>query len=240
VAVVNQAFADRFLAGREPIGALLNAGGEDWITVVGLAPTGKYHLLNESPEPLVYFPVEQSYRDAFTLHFRTPDPAALIEPVRKTFQKLDPDLPFLDPRTLEQHMAASLFVNRLGGLLLAVFGLLALSLSAMGIYSVMAYIVSRRVREIGLRVALGAANRDVMTLIMGHAMKLVVIGLVVGGVLGIAAGALLRSQLFGIRPGDPVTWTVIIATLVGVSILASWLPARRATRIDPLEALKTE
>jgi predicted lysophospholipase L1 biosynthesis ABC-type transport system permease subunit len=238
--VVNQAFADRFLARRDPIGALLNAGGEDWITVVGLARTGKYHLLNESPQPLVYFPVEQSWRDAFTLHFSTPDPAALIEPVRKLFRDIDPDLPFLDPRTLEQHMAASLFANRLGGLLLAVFGLLALCLSAIGIYSVMAYTVSRRVREIGLRVALGAASRDVMALIMGYAMKLVAAGLVVGGLLGIAAGALLRNQLFGIRPGDPATWAVITVVLVGVSILASWLPARRALKIDPALALRAE
>jgi ABC-type antimicrobial peptide transport system permease subunit len=141
---------------------------------------------------------------------------------------------------MSEHMGAALFANRLGGWLLAVFGLLALTLSTIGIYSVVAYSVSRRVREIGLRVALGAARRDVMELIVGHSMRLVLLGLLIGGVLGIGVGRLLRSQLFGISPADPLTFGGIAVLLFGVALLASWLPARRATRIDPLVALKSE
>jgi predicted permease len=241
VAVVNQAFASRYLPGKNPIGGLINAGGDDWITIVGVARDGKYHLLNEDPLPLVYFPLEQSWRDAFTLHLRTrAEPGALVELVRRNFRAIDPDLPFLDPRTMSEHMGAALFANRLGGWLLAVFGLLALTLSTIGIYSVVAYSVSRRVREIGLRVALGAARRDVMELIVGHSMRLVILGLLIGGGFGVVVGQLLRSQLFGISPADPVTFGSIAALLFGVALLASWLPARRATRIDPLVALKSE
>ena len=241
VAVVNQAFVNRYVAGKNPLGALLNAGGDDWITIVGVTADGKYHLLNESPHPLLYLPIEHSWRDAFTLHLRTgQDPRAMIEPLRRAFREIDPDLPFLDARTMDEHMGAALFVNRLGGWLLAVFGLLALTLSTLGIYSVVAYSVSRRVREIGLRVALGAAKRDILGLIMGHSMRLVLLGLLIGGILGVGVGQLLRSQLFGISPGDPVTFGGIALLLISIALLASWLPARRAARIDPLVALKSE
>ena len=241
VAVVNQAFAARYIGEKNPVNTLINAGGEEWISIVGVARDGKYRTLSEAPMPLIYFPIEQSWRDAFTLHLRTRQaPAALIETVRQSFRAIDPDLPFLDPRSMSQHMGAALFANRLGGWLLAVFGLLALTLSTVGIYSVVSYSVSRRVREIGLRVALGAARKDVMRLIVGHSMRLVLIGLVIGGVLGVGVGQLLRSQLFGISPGDPLTFGVVGVLLVGVALLASWLPARRAARIDPLVALKSE
>ena len=241
VAVVNQAFVDRYLGKQNPIGAQINAGGNDWITIVGVARNGKYHTLREAPMPLLYLPLEHSWRSAFTLHLRArQDPASLVETVRRTFRDVDPDLPFLDPRTMSEHMSAAFFTNRLGGMFLAVFGLLALALSTLGIYSVVAYSVSRRTREIGLRVALGAARRDVMSLIMGHSMRLVLIGLAIGGGLGAAVGQLLRSQLFGISPGDPITFGGIALLLLAVALLASWLPARRAARIDPLVALKSE
>jgi predicted permease len=241
VAVVNQAFAERYLGRQNPIGTLINAGGDEWITVVGVARNGKYHTLREAPMPLLYLPLEHSWRSAFTLHLRARrDPASLVETVRRTFREVDPDLPFLDPRTMSDHMSAAFFTNRLGGTFLAVFGLLALTLSTLGIYSVVAYSVSRRIREIGLRVALGAARRDVMRLIVGHSMRLVLIGLVIGGGLGIAVGQLLRSQLFGISPADPVTFGGIALLLFAVALVASWLPARRAARIDPLVALKSE
>ena len=241
VAVVNEAFAARYIKAANPVGTLINAGGEDWISVVGIARNGKYHSLSEGSQPLVYIPHEQDWREAYTLQLRTEgDPRAMIETVRSRFREIDPDLPFLDARTMTEHMGASLFANRLGGILLSVFGLLALGLSALGIYSVVSYTVSRRVREIGLRVALGAARRDVLQLIVGQSMRLVLLGLLVGGVLGIGVGRLLRNQLFGISPADPVTFGSIAFLLSIIALLASWLPARRATRIDPLVALKSE
>ena len=241
VAVVNQAFVQRYIPRQNPIGTLFNAGGDEWISIIGVARDGKYHTLREAPMPLVYLPIEHSWSDAFTLHLRTRQaPAGQVEVVRQTFRRIDPDLPFLDSRTMTDHMGAAFFTNRLGGWFLAVFGLLALALSTLGIYSVVAYSVSRRIREIGLRVALGAARRDIMSLIVGHSMRLVLIGLVLGGGLGVVVGQLLRSQLFGISPGDPLTFGAISLLLIGVALLASWLPARRAARIDPLLALKSE
>jgi predicted permease len=241
VAVVNEAFARRYIRAPNPVGTLINAGGDEWITIVGIAQDGKYHSLNEAPQPLVYFPHEQSWRSAYTLQLRTvDDPRGVIERVRSRFKEIDPDLPFLDPRTMTEHMGASVFANRLGGTLLSVFGLLALGLSALGIYSVVSFTVSRRIREIGIRVALGAASKDVIKLFVRHSMGLVVIGLLIGGVLGIGVGQLLQSQLFGISPADPVTFGSIAALLFVIALLASWLPARRAARIDPLVALKSE
>jgi predicted permease len=241
VAVVNETFASRYIRQANPVGARINAGGENWITIVGIARDGKYHSLSEAPMPLVYLPLSQSWRDAFTLQVRTPqNPTLLVEPIRRAMVELDPGLPFLDPRTMADHMGAALFANRIGGWLLSVFGLLALTLSAIGIYSVVAYSVSRRIREIGLRVALGAARRDVMGLILGQSMRLVLIGLVIGSVLAVGVGQLLRSQLFGISPGDPVTFAAIGTLLVLVALTASWIPARRAARIDPLVALRSE
>lgn len=241
VAVVNEAFATRYIRSPDPVGTLINAGGDEWITVVGIARNGKYHSLNEAPQPLVYFPHEQSWGSAYTLQLRTAaEPREMVETVRRRFKEIDPDLPFLDARTMTQHMGASLFANRLGGILLTVFGLLALGLSALGIYSVVSYTVSRRVREIGLRVALGAAKKDVMGLIVGHSMGLVSLGLLIGGVLGVGVGQLLRSQLFGISPADPLTFGAIAVLLLAVALAASWVPARRAARIDPLVALKSE
>jgi predicted permease len=241
VAVVNEAFAARYLRAPNPDGTLINAGGDQWTTIVGIARNGKYHSLSEAPQPLIYFPHEQEWRDAYTLQLRTAnDPRSMIEIVRRHFKELDPDLPFLDARTMTEHMGASLFANRLGGILLSVFGLLALGLSALGIYSVVSYTVSRRVREIGVRVALGAAAKDILGLIVGQSMSLVLLGLLIGGVLGIGVGQLLRSQLFGISPADPVTFGSIALLLCVIALLASWLPARRASRIDPLVALKSE
>lgn len=241
VAVVNQAFVQRYIPRQNPVGTLFNAGGDEWISIVGVAHDGKYHTLREAPMPLVYLPIEHSWSHAFTLHLRTRQtPAAMIETVRQSFRQVDPDLPFLDPRSMSDHMGAAFFTNRLGGWFLAVFGLLALALSTLGIYSVVAYSVSRRIREIGLRVALGAARRDIMRLVVGHSMRLVLIGLLLGGGLGVVVGQLLRSQLFGISPGDPLTFGAISLLLISVAFLASWLPARRAARIDPLLALKSE
>ena len=241
VAVVNEAFAARYIRAANPVGTLINAGGDQWTTIVGIAQNGRYHSLSEAPQPLIYFPHEQEWRDAYTLQLRTAgDPRNMIEIVRRHFKEIDPDLPFLDARTMTEHMGASLFANRLGGILLSVFGLLALGLSALGIYSVVSYTVSRRVREIGVRVALGAAARDILGLIVGQSMGLVLLGLLIGGILGIGVGQLLRNQLFGISPADPVTFGSIALLLCVIALLASWLPARRASRIDPLVALKSE
>jgi ABC-type antimicrobial peptide transport system permease subunit len=168
------------------------------------------------------------------------DPKLLTETVRRTFASIDPNLPFLDVRTFAEHMGAATFFMKLGAIMLGLFGGLALLLSSMGIYSVIAYSVSQRTRELGIRTALGAARQDILSLVVGEGMVLTGIGLAAGGVLAFGVAMLLRSQLLGVSAADPVTFLSIGALLAGVALIASWIPARRASRTDPMVALRTD
>ena len=153
---------------------------------------------------------------------------------------MDADLPFLDVRTLAEHMQAALFVQSVGATMLAAFGAMALLLAAIGLFGVLSYHVSQRTREIGVRVALGAGRREVVGMVVGRATRLVAFGLAVGLALALGAGQLLRSQLIGVGPRDPVTYLGIALLLALVALVASWLPARRAARVDPMVALRYE
>ena len=240
VVVVNEAFAKKYLPGRDPIGKWVDFGGGKR-TIVGVAATAKYRQLNERPLPYVFLPLTQDYNAGLTLHVRAEgDPRLLTESLRRTFASLDPNLPFLDVRTFQEHMGAAVYFMRLGAIMLGLFGALALLLSAMGIYSVIAYSVSQRTREIGIRTALGAAHRDILSLVVGEGMVLTGIGIVIGGALAFAVGRLLSSLLVGVGAGDPATFLTIGALLAVVAALASWIPARRAARVDPVVALRTE
>jgi ABC-type antimicrobial peptide transport system permease subunit len=137
-------------------------------------------------------------------------------------------------------MGAAVFFMKLGATMLGMFGALALFLSSMGIYSVIAYSVSQRTRELGIRTALGAARQDILSLVLGEGMKLAAIGLAIGGVMAFGVAMLLRSQLLGVGAADPVTFLSIGALLASVALIASWIPARRASRTDPMVALRTE
>jgi len=143
-------------------------------------------------------------------------------------------------RTMAEHMGAATTIQRIGAWSLSVFGALALVLSAVGLFGVLSYSVAQRTREIGVRIAIGASRRDVLALVVGKAMRLTAIGLSVGIVLAAGAGQLLRSQIFGVSPLDPVTFVGVIALLAAVALLAAWLPARRAARVDPIVALQAE
>jgi putative ABC transport system permease protein len=240
VIVVNQAFARRFWPGLDPIGRRVNQG-RDWSTVIGVARDGKYRQLNEVPHAFTFFPYTQDRPRSFTVHVRaTGDPKALTAPLRRAFAAASGDLPFLDVRTMAEHMQAAMFAQKLGAYMLAGFGALALLLSSIGIYGVMAYAVSRRTREIGVRVALGAARRDVIGMVVGRAMRIAGLGLLIGAGAALGAGQLLRSQLLGISPRDPAVYAVIALLLGTVAFVASWLPARRAAAVDPLVALRYE
>ena len=241
VAVVNETFARRFWPGSDPIGRRLHMAGTEWITVVGVARDGKYDALDEAPLPFIYLPFAQFYVSQPNLIVRTAgDPKAVIEPIRREFASLDPSVPFLDPRTLEEHIGASVFIQRTGATLLSGFGALALLMAAVGIYGVMAYVVSQRTREMGIRLALGAARRDIVGLVVGQATRLVSTGLGTGVVAALGVGMLLRSQLLGIRAYDLPTFVAVVLVLAGVALLASYLPARRAAKVDPVAALKYE
>ncbi len=240
VIVVNQAFVDRFYKGQDPLGKRIFRGG-DTAVVVGVAATGKYQELDEAGRPFVHRALNQSWRPTLEVFVRTTgQPIALAEPLRREFLAFDPNLPFLDPRSMADQTAVGTIVHRIGSRMLGIFGGLALLLSAIGIYGVMAYTVSLRTREMGIRLALGAARERVVHMVLFYGARLALIGLVLGGVLGFAVANLMRSLLFGVPAGDPITFAAIAALLLTVALVASAIPALRAARIDPIRALKAE
>ncbi len=240
VAVVNQAFTDRYWRGLDPIGRHVEIAGAVR-TVVGVVATGKYHEIDEPPTPFVFLPLAQRYAGGVAFVIRTAVPApTLVETIRHEFAAADPGVPFLDPQTLEEFTGAAVFVQRAVAWLLGAFGVLALVLAAMGIYGVVAYGVAQRTRELGIRAALGAGQREIAGLILGQRARMTLVGLLTGSVASLGVAQLLRHQLLGVRPTDPTTLATIAALLAGVALLACYLPARRAARIDPMVALRHE
>ena len=247
VAIINEAAAERFWPGQDPIGRrlLLQAGNgaesRQAVEVVGLVRTGKYRTLSEEPRPFLYRPILQNYHSRFTMVVRAAgDPHSLLPVVRREIQALDPTVVPFDLATMKEYMAFPLFPARTTGVLLAAFGFLALVLSVAGLYGVMAYAVSQRKHEIGVRMALGAAQADVMKLVIGQGMALTLIGIGIGLVGGFAATRALASLLYGIASTDFPTFATVSLVLAGVALLACYLPARRATNVDPMVALRYE
>ena len=243
VAIVNETFARRFFPGREAIGGRFNFNGPDqpfW-EIVGVAADGKYNTLGEDPQPAFYRPLLQDYNTSASLVARTRgDSKAVIAALRAELQALDPALPTYNVRTLSDHLELPLFPYRMAAVVLGSFGVLALVLAAIGIYGVMSYVVAGRTREVGVRVALGAARGDVLLLIMKQGMSLALIGLAVGLLVGFGAAQLMVKLLFGVNPTDPITFAGVFILLGAVAALACYIPARRATKVDPLVALRYE
>jgi putative ABC transport system permease protein len=238
VAIVNQAFVDRYWPGQDPLGRRLRQGAE-WLTVVGVTRTGKYHQLTEAPTPVVYRILGEGRDLYLTAHIRVQGtPRNMVPVLRQTFASVGGDIPFLDVRTMAENMGASVFAQRMAAWMLAAFGGVALALSALGIYSVLAHLVGRRTREIGVRLALGASRGEVMGMVLHRAGRQVGLGLLIGAGLALAVGRLLQSQLLGVSPADPMTYGAIVLLLGTVAFMASWLPARRAARVDPMVALR--
>jgi putative ABC transport system permease protein len=258
VVIVNDTLARRFWPDTEPVGkrlylprfvapppsiksSNLTIEGEDALEVIGVAKTGKYVALSEEPRPMMYWPLAQSYGPGVALHVRAAgDPRALTPALRDAIRSLDPFLPVFHVRTLEEQRSGSLFLQRMAASMLGAFGGLGLLLAALGIYGVMAYSVSRRTREIGIRMALGARVADVLRLVLREGSRLVILGLVLGLGAAFAATRVLQTFLFGISANDPLTYLGVSLLLLGVALLACWLPARRAAKVDPIEALRCE
>jgi putative ABC transport system permease protein len=236
VFIVNEAAARRYWPGQEAIGKRLN-GGE----VVGVVRNSKERGLTADASPTIYKPLLQNYQSPLTLHVRTAmEGQPLLDALRREVRSLDGTLPVYDIGTLAQQKDGSLYTERLAAALLTLFGLLALSLAAVGIYGVLSYAVTERTREMGVRLALGARPRDLLKLVVGQGLTLTLIGLVIGVGASFALTRLIAKLLFGVSPTDPLTFIVIPLLLAGVALLACWIPARRATRVDPLAALRYE
>ncbi|HUQ80253.1 MAG TPA: ABC transporter permease [Gemmatimonadaceae bacterium] len=238
--VVNQQFARRFFGGANPVGRAVRASGRDF-TVVGLVRDGKYRSLGEPPRAYIYFPQTQRWDAAMTMHIKTTgDPTALGPVVRAEVAALDADLPVSDIRTMTSHLGISLLPARIGGITLGIFGGLGLLLAAVGMYGVMSYSVSQRRREIGIRVAIGAARGQVLGLVMRQGLRLVGFGTVIGLVGAVLGSRLVRGLLYGDAGIDYATLAGVPLVLIAVAAFAIWFPARRAATVDPMVALRGE
>jgi len=243
VAIVNETFARRFIPGREAIGARFNNGGPDkpYWEIIGVAADGKYNSLGEDAKPAFYRPMLRDYSTNATLVARTAgDSPAAITALRNEVLRLDSTLPIYNAKTLTEHMSLPLFPFRIAAIVLGSFGVLAIILAAIGIYGVMSYVVAGRTREVGVRIALGAARGNVLFLIMRQGMSLALIGVAFGLLIAFGAAQLLVKVLFGVSPADPLTFAGVSLLLSLVAALACYIPARRATRVDPLVALRYE
>jgi predicted permease len=243
VAVVNKAFADQLMRGQDPIGKWFHRGSPDGqhVQIVGVAEDGKYFSLTEPRKPAWWGPAEIWYASNAALVARTNlNPALALHAIRDAARDLDPSLPLYSAGTLVDRLDLPLFPARMAASALAAFGVLALILAATGIYGVMAYAISRRTREIGIRMAIGASQGQVLAIVARRALLLIGSGTVVGLAVALAAGRFLERILYGIRPTDPLTLAMVLMIMLAVAALACWIPARRAIRINPVTALRQE
>ncbi|MGH9768485.1 MAG: ABC transporter permease [Blastocatellia bacterium] len=241
--IVNETFARRFWPGQNPIGKRLSRGGPDnqRFEVVGVVKDGKYWTLGEAPKPFVYFPIAREYNGNMSLVVHTGvEPQSVINAIRREVERLDANLPLYDVKTMSEHMRFSLLPLRTGAWAAGGFALLALALAGLGIYGVMAYAVSQRTREIGIRMALGARGGDVMRLVVKQGMWLALVGLAIGLAGALVLTRLMSSVLYGVSATDLVTFAGVTLLLGLVVLIACYLPARRATKVDPMTALRWE
>jgi predicted permease len=241
VAIINEAAAAHFWPGQDPVGKRLHFLGDNApAEVVGVARNANYQAIAEEPQAFIYLSLQQYYFPAAAMYIRTDgEPEAVSLAVRHAMQPLDRNL-LLQSESISFTIRESLWAQRLCAGLLTVFGGLALLLSTIGIYGVVSYSVSQRVREIGVRMALGATAGDVQIMIMRDGIRLVAIGVLVGMTIAVGVSRVIQSMLFVISARDAATFVLVPSLLTLVAILACWVPALRATRIDPSTALRDE
>jgi len=241
VIAVDEFMAAQIWPGEDPIGKRIRRGGLDskspWMTVVGVVGRIKQYTLDADSRIAFYLPHTQSAGRALDIVVRG---RTNLTAVKAEIRALDPDLPVYDVRTMDQRVGASLATRRFSMTLLAVFAAIAMILASVGVYGVMAYIVSQGTREIGIRMALGATRRAILALVVRRGMTLALAGVGIGLAGALALTRLLSSFLFGIRAHDPVTFASISILLLAVALVASIIPARRAARVDPLISLRCD
>jgi predicted permease len=242
VVVISEAMAKHFWPNQDAVGKRFHFFGDTkLLEVVGIVKDTVINNIGEVPVPLAYLPVTQDYAPAATLQIQTTGkPDAVIGGVRAQIQALDPNLAITNVQTIGEILDQGLWAPRMGAALLAIFGGLALVLAALGVYGVLSYSVNQQTREIGIRMAMGAERSDVLQLVVGQGLKLTAAGLVLGVVVALVLTRQLSSLLFGVSASDPVTFGGVALILLLVALLACYIPARRATRVDPLVALRYE
>jgi putative ABC transport system permease protein len=243
VAIVNRSAARQLWPGKDPLGQRLRYESDTlrWRTVVGVVGDVRQAASDRDRVAQIYLPHAQEPVQTLSLVIRTRgNPAALATPVRRLIQSRDPDLPFYEARTMNESIRYAIWEPRLYAQLMGSFAFIALVIAVVGIYGVMAYNVAQRTQEIGIRMAMGAARGTVLRMVIGQGMRLTAIGLGIGLAVAFGVTRLLASQLFGVSASDPPTFLGVIVILAGSALLACWLPALRATRVDPMVALRTE
>jgi putative ABC transport system permease protein len=246
VAVVNESFVARFFPGADPVGQRIAIGAPDrtrpWTTIVGVIADYRNSGLTQPARPEILTPVRQQtvWNQLFVLVRADSSPAGLLPTVRQAVSALDAEQPVYMTQTMDEALADASFQQRLSAWLLAIFAGVALVLAAIGIYGVMSYAVTARTQEMGVRLAIGAQRRDVMWLVLGQVLRLSAIGLAIGIFLLVAVSHALEGLLFGVRAIDPATIALVTLLLGGVALVAAWSPAARASRVDPIQALRYE
>jgi putative ABC transport system permease protein len=244
VALVNETAARTFWPNDTPIGKFIGVGQggfEDGAEVIGVVADVRYHAIETAPTPDVYIPVAQSFQSRMRLFVRSQlDTQTLVGAIRREVRALDPNLPLSEVKTMEERVGDAMWRTRVGAWLLSAFAALALVLTAIGIFGVMAQTVTQRTSEIGIRMALGAQRRDVLTLVLGSAARVTVAGLIAGVAIALALTRVVAALLYDVQPHDPVTLAAVAVLLAVVALAACYIPARRATRVDAVVALRTE
>jgi hypothetical protein len=243
VGLISASLAKTRWPNEDPIGKVLEFGNMDGdltpITIVGVVGDVREARLDASPDAAVYVDYRQRprYASMFSVVMATTTPASVMNQVRAAVQRLRPDLP-VRMSTVESLVGASLAQQRFMLLLVGVFGAIALLLASLGVYSVISYLVALRSHELSIRVALGAAAHDVVRLVLGQGLSLALTGAVLGAVGAVAVTRLLKTVLYEVSPTDPVAFGAVLALLAVVAVVASYLPARRAARVDPMDVLR--
>jgi predicted permease len=245
VALIDEATARRFWPNEDPLGRRIKPGARGsnapWITIVGVVGNIKTEGFDQPDVPHLYLPALQSPGYAMAVYLRAEgDPARLTQALREQVRAVDPDLPVFGERTMEDVVSASLARRRFALQVVGGFGVLALLLAGVGVYGVVAYSVSQRTREIGIRLALGASSGAILRWVFKQGMRLTLLGTAAGLVVAFALTRLLGGLLYGVSAADPITYAVLATLLAVVALLACYIPARRATKVDPMVALRHE